>query len=249
MGNENLSTLKSHKNVRLYVVLFILILAVIIGVFFFFYHMYQKDVKALSDFSASYEKFDKAISDFSKSVFAEDQEVAEVLKHFDRVYSEVYYSLYNALPDSDRLALAEEAIYLNDQLIDYLNNTDDLEHNAESALLELDAQAAARLSSLIKNDEKLMDRTLEISETSIIELNDLKAYKSTLIDKREITSNLLQNIVDDDGAINGYNKFLEYNEAVIQSQNADLEILERQFGHLTYNRKNIYASYQKLAAE
>ena len=80
-------------------------------------------------------------------------------------------------------------------------------------------------------------------------MDDLKDYKSTLIDKRELTSKLLQNIVDDDGGINGYNKFLEYNEAVIQSQNTELEVLERQFGHLTYNRKNIYASYQKLLTE
>ena len=156
-GNEDLSILGSHKNVRFYLVLFILVLAVIIGVFFFFYRMYQKDVKALSDFSASYEKFDKAILDFSRSVFAEDQEVAETLKQFNRVYSEVNFSLYNALPDSDRLALAEEAIYLNDLLIDYLNNSDDLENKAGEALsLELDAQAAVRLSSLIKNDNKTL---------------------------------------------------------------------------------------------
>ena len=220
-----------------------------IGVFFFFYRMYQKDVKALSDFSFSYEKFDKAILDFSRSVFAEDQEVFETLKQFNRVYSEVNFSLYNALPDSDRFALAEEAIYLNDLLIDYLNDSDDLENKAGEALIELNVQAAVRLSSLIKNETKLLDRALEISDTSIIEMDNLKDYKSTLIDKRELTSKLLQNIVDDDGGINGYNKFLEYNEAVIQSQNTELEVLERQFGHLTYNRKNIFASYQKLVTE
>ena len=42
-------------------------LVVLTGVFFFFYRMYNNDVKALTDFSNSYEKFDEAISAFSAS--------------------------------------------------------------------------------------------------------------------------------------------------------------------------------------
>ncbi|MBE3110457.1 MAG: hypothetical protein IMZ46_08080 [Acidobacteria bacterium] len=45
----------------------IVVLAVPTGVFFFFYHMYHNDIKALRGFIASYERFDKAISDLSMS--------------------------------------------------------------------------------------------------------------------------------------------------------------------------------------
>ena len=40
-------------------------LALLAGGFFFFYQMYQNDMKALGDFVISYEKFDAAMLDFS----------------------------------------------------------------------------------------------------------------------------------------------------------------------------------------
>ena len=55
----NMETIKKYK------ISFVLVLVIVAGAFFFFNRMYQNDMKALNDFSASYEKFDKAISDFS----------------------------------------------------------------------------------------------------------------------------------------------------------------------------------------
>lgn len=51
--------------IKKYKVLLVLTPVVIVGTVFFFYRMYNNDVKALTDFSASYEKFNSAMSDFS----------------------------------------------------------------------------------------------------------------------------------------------------------------------------------------
>ena len=53
----------SNSNILKYKVLIVPLF--VIGVGFFFFRMYQNDVKALADFSVSYEKFDKAVSDFA----------------------------------------------------------------------------------------------------------------------------------------------------------------------------------------
>jgi len=150
-----LSHLKNRKVFWLSIVLFILILVAIVGVFFYFYCMYHNDVKALSDFSLSYEKFDKAISDFSVPVFASNLESTPTLEQFNKVYSKITASMQDTLHASDRLSLAKEAISLNNQLLDHLNNTDDLENKAGDAFIELNTKAALRLSSLIKMMQSL----------------------------------------------------------------------------------------------
>jgi len=211
--------------------------------------MYHNDAKALSDFSYSYEKFDKAISDLALPVFASNLEGAQTLEQFNKVYNQITDSYKDSTADSDRLSLAKEAISLNNQLLDYLNNTNDLEGKTKDALDELNTKATVRLSSLIKNDAKLMNKALEIADASTKELNNLSTYKSAIMDKMIITNKLLQNIVDDNGGLKGFIKFLKDNLAKIQSQEADLDNLSKQFSDLDNNRKNAFAYYKKLAEE
>jgi hypothetical protein len=93
-----------------------------------------------------------------------------------------------------------------------LNKTNDLESKAGDALIELNTKAAARLSSLTKNDAALMGKMLEIADFSGKELDNLRAYKRA-----------------------------------IQSKNADLDRLAKEYGGLTSKRKTTYARFQGLA--
>jgi len=74
--------------------------------------------------------------------------------------------------------------------------TDDFERKADEALSELYAKAAARLSSLIKNDAELMDTTLEIAELCRKELAALKATKRTVPGKDVKLDKLAEERVD-----------------------------------------------------
>lgn len=235
--------------IKKYKVLLVLALVVIVGVFFFFYRIYRNDVKALEDFVASYENFDKAISDFSIPVFASNLEGTPALDQFNKIYSQITASMQDTRPNSDRLALAKEAITLNNQLLDYLYKTDDLESKAGDALIELNTKAAARISSLIKNEKKLMSEALEIADFAEKELDNLSVYKRTIRDKRYITYKLLQNIVYDNGGLNGFINFLSQKDiqVIIQSQNADLDRSAKDFGDMVNNRITAYARYQEFA--
>ncbi len=93
-----------------------------------------------------------------------------------------------------------------------LNKTNDLESKAGDALIKLNTKAAARLSSLTKNDAALMSKMLEIADFSVKELDNLRAYKRA-----------------------------------IQSKNADLDGLAKEYGELTSKRKTAYARFQGLA--
>jgi hypothetical protein len=237
--------------IKKYKVLLVLVLVVIVGIFFFFYRLYHNDIKALENFVASYEKFDKAVSDFSIPIFASNLEGAPALDQFSKIYNQITVSMQDTRPNGDRLALAKEAISLNNYLLDYLNKTDDLESKAGDALIDLNTKAAAlsRLSSLIKNDAVIPPSALEIADFSGKELDNLSAYKRAIWDKRDITNKLLQNIVDDNGGLNGFIKFLRQkdNQAKIQSKNADLDGLAKEYGELTSKRKTAYARFQGLA--
>ena len=140
------------ENIKKYKVpLFIAV--VIVGIFLFWFRMGYNDTKALSDFSASYKKFDKAISDFSVPVFASNLEGAPALEQFNKVYSQITASMQDTRPNSDRLALAKQAIFLNNQILNYLNETDDLESKAGDALIDLNTKASVRISPLQKKTE------------------------------------------------------------------------------------------------
>ncbi|MEK7282008.1 MAG: hypothetical protein AAB037_06645 [Chloroflexota bacterium] len=237
--------------IKKYKMLLVLALLVIVGVFFFFSRMYHNDIKALEDFMASYQKFDKAISDFSIPVFASNLEGAPALDQFNKIYSQITASMQDTRPNGDRLALAKEAISLNNQLLDCLNKTDDLESKTGDALIELNQNASARISSLIKNDGQLMSTALEIADLSKKELDNLSAYKRAIWDKRDITNKLLQNIIDDNGGLNGFIKLLSQkdNQAKIKNQNADLDRLGKEFGALINNRTTAYARFQGLGPD
>jgi hypothetical protein len=62
----------------------------------------------------------------------------------------------------------------------FFGKTDDLERKAGDALIELNTKAAARLSSLTKNDAELMSTALEIEDFSGRELDILRAYKRAI---------------------------------------------------------------------
>ena len=58
------------------------------------------------------------------------------------------------------------------------------EEKAGSALAELQAKTNLRLSSLIKNDAKLMETAHEIAESSAEEWGHLRAYKNAILSDR-----------------------------------------------------------------
>ena len=229
-----------------YVVLFAVALITIAGAFLFFHRLYNKDVKALTDFIASYKKLDKAISDFSIPVLVSNPDAARTLDQFNKIYSRITASMQDTRPHGDRLALAKEAISLNKYLLDFLDKTDDLENKANDVLIELNITAASRLSSLIRNDGQLMGTMVEIRDLSKRELENLSSCKRAIWNKRDVTNKLLQKVIDDNGGLNGFIDFLNQknNQTKIQGQNSDLDRLSKEFGDLHDNRTVAYARFQ-----
>ena len=237
--------------IKKYKVLFVLAPVVIASAFLFFYRLYNKDVKALTDFIASYKKFDKAISDFSVPALASNPEGARTLDQFNKIYSRITASMQDMRPRRERLALAKEAISLNNFLLDFLDKTDDFENKVNDALIELNVTATLRLSSLIRNDGQLMRTMLEIRDLSKRELENLNACKRAIWDKGEITNKLLQKIVDDNGGLNGFiNSSGQKNKQTkITIQNTDLDRLSREFGDIRDKRISAYARFQGLGPD
>ena len=64
-----------------------------------------------------------------------------------------------------------------------ISKTDDLETKADYALAELNTKSVFRLSSLIRNEKKLMDQALVVADLSRKELVSLKAYKKSAQNK------------------------------------------------------------------
>ncbi|MGZ5479489.1 MAG: hypothetical protein ACXWGZ_07820 [Candidatus Aminicenantales bacterium] len=61
-----------------------------------------------------------------------------------------------------------------------LGGADDSENRAGNAVAGLSAKASLRLSSLIKNDAKLMDEAREVADLAQQELESLRTYKSAI---------------------------------------------------------------------
>ena len=61
-----------------------------------------------------------------------------------------------------------------------LSGADDSENRAGNAAAGLGAKASLRLSSLIKNDAKLMDQAHEVADLARKEIESLRAYKSAI---------------------------------------------------------------------
>jgi hypothetical protein len=76
-----------------------------------------------------------------------------------------------------------------------IGKTDDLESKAGDAFRELNTKAAFRISSLIRNEKKLMDQALVVANLSGKELESLRAYKKAIQSKN----------VDLDGLAKEYN--------------------------------------------
>ena len=66
--------IRKMESIKRYRWLLLSALVVLAGLFFF-YRLYHRDVKALTDFLAASEKFDKAVSDFSTRLLAQNLEV------------------------------------------------------------------------------------------------------------------------------------------------------------------------------
>ncbi len=234
--------------IKKYKVLLVVALLALGGVSFL-YRLYHHDVKALGGFVASYERFDKATSDFSTSILASNPENASALDRLNKIYSQIIGSLQDPRPNSNRLALAKEAIALNNDLFGYLNKTDDVENKARDALVELNTKSSVRISSLIKNDGELMSKELEIADYSKKELDTLSTYKKAIRDKGDITNQSLQKIVDDKGGLGEFIEFVNQkdNQAKIQSEGGDSDALSKELNDLHNNRTSAYARFQKLA--
>ncbi len=95
-----------------------------------------------------------------------------------------------------------------------IGGTDDLESKAGDALIELNAKATFRLSSLIKHDALIPPLAREIADFSAKELDTLRAYKRA-----------------------------------IQSENADLDGLGKEYDDLMNKRKTAYARFRGLESK
>ena len=99
-----------------------------------------------------------------------------------------FFSFFYSFGRRDVKALADFSTSyekFDKAILDFsIGGTDDLESKAGNALIELHTKAIAfRLSSLTKNDAKLMDEALEIADFSGRELNILRSYKRAIQSK------------------------------------------------------------------
>jgi hypothetical protein len=79
--------------IKRYKALIAIALILAAGIFYFFYHFFDNDVKALTDFSAAYDKFDKAISGFSNAVLASNPAGEAVTDDLERKAGEALIEL------------------------------------------------------------------------------------------------------------------------------------------------------------
>ncbi len=107
-----------------------------------------------------------------------------------------FYRLYH----NDVKALADFSVSYEkfDKAISYFStgSTGDLESKAGDALAELNAKAVFRISSLIKNDAKLMDQAREVAALSAREFDSLKAYKAAIQSKNADSDRLAKEYGD-----------------------------------------------------
>ncbi len=75
-------------------------------------------------------------------------------------------------------------------------STDDLEQQADEALVVLSTKASVRISSLTKNDGDLMKVSLEIANLAEQELDTLKAYRKAVADRSAETNRLAREFAD-----------------------------------------------------
>lgn len=74
--------------------------------------------------------------------------------------------------------------------------TDDLERQADEALVALNTTASVRISSLTKNDGDLMKVSLEIANLAGKELDTLKAYQRAVADRSTESDKLAREFAD-----------------------------------------------------
>ena len=92
-----------------------------------------------------------------------------------------------------------------------ISKTSDTESKANEALVALNTKSAFRISSLIKNERKVMEQARVIADLSAKELESLKIYNTA-----------------------------------IQSNDADLDALIKDYSELTSKRKAVYEQFLQL---
>ena len=122
----------------------------------------------------------------------------------------IFFYFFYRMGTNDTKALADFSVAYNkyDQSVsDYskavlasnperAHVTDDLERNADAALVVLDTEASVRLSSLTKNDGDLMKVSLEIANLGGEELDTLKAYRRAVADRSTEIAQLAKEFAD-----------------------------------------------------
>ena len=227
--------------IKKYKVLLSLSVIVLGGLVFFFYRMYQHDIKLLVQFSASYKRSEKSISSFSILLFATNLNDTSGLNQTNIIYSIITNSMKDTPSDKSRSTMVKEVKYRSTHLLNELNNTDDLESKASFAIMELNSNVAALsgVSSLIRNDTELWKAAIEMADLSIKELDNLKAYKKEIRDKIDEVTKLLENPAKYSQKSSGYNNPL--------NQQLKIERLSDGFVDIHKNKEKVYVRFEKLA--
>lgn len=183
------------------------------------------------------------MADFYAPVLVANLEENPDLEKFNTTFSQIINSLDNNTTNYKRLELAEKATSSNNSLITYLKETYEPEGKANDALIELNRNAAS-----IKDNE-LREYAIEIADICKNNLDNVNDYRATILEKREMVADLLQNIIDENGKTNGFNHFLtqEENQIKIQNQNIALENLPEKFNEISNKRETTFARFEGLA--
>lgn len=198
---------------------------------------------SINEFSNSYKNFNETMADFYAPVLVANLEENPDLEKFNTTFSQIINSLDNNTTNYKRLELAEKATSSNNSLITYLKETYEPEGKANDALIELNRNAAS-----IKDNE-LREYAIEIADICKNNLDNVNDYRATILEKREMVADLLQNIIDENGKTNGFNHFLtqEENQIKIQNQNIALENLPEKFNEISNKRETTFARFEGLA--
>jgi len=188
------------KRNGLFRVLLTLFFVVSAAVIFFFYRMYQRDIRLLDNFVVSYKKSEKAISDFSVLFLSSNSEnynfgLVQNIKNYNKVID----LIKDMAPNGDRQMLIKDVAARNVNLLKQLDKINESELKADCTIKELKSKSVALsgISSLIKNDVEIKNAAIETVDLSQKELDHLSLYKRIIERKLTETNDLLKKITED----------------------------------------------------
>ena len=221
------------------------IVVALVTVFALLYRFHDHDTRTIKGFAAAYEEYDRAIHDFSAGIRTSDVAGDSAISQLDTVFNHITMPTQDPAPDDIRLALAKWAIGTNDSLMRLLSGTDGAEQVAGDMLANLEAKAAVRLSSFVEHDAEIMSNNGRIFDLSARELETVKAYKSTVAEKRATQEKLLKVIVDENGGLVNF-RLMSDDQSQLQNENAELETLVKEIRDLRAQRANAFARFESL---